>query len=179
MFGKEHVQLTQELRDLADDQGDSTAESDRVRYEKLRGLVGDVCAKFLPGIGAPVLLLHGRKDVMCPLENVHYFGQAMGSVVRAEGDSEFGSTKLSFVEIESEGVAGGDVNAHSADTSDSNRNRGNIVVFEEGKHNLHLRFAAEFNDIITAFIRKVDAGQSDSGQIRSSPGTAPIVQSAL
>jgi len=84
---------------------------------------GDVCSDEARSVCCPVLLLHGAKDPITPMDQAQWFALHVPGVMRAVEEGEGGS-------------------------------EGGVHVFPEGKHNIHQRFAAEFNAKVLRFLAK-------------------------
>ena len=69
-----------------------------------------VCLEELPDVKCPTLVLHGRKDPVCPLFHAEFLHRQI--------------------------------------------KQSELFLFPEGKHNIHLRYAQEFNTVVDQFLRK-------------------------
>lgn len=90
--------------------------------------------ELLPSITCPTLIIHGEKDAMVPSVHPQFLLQHVKDSRLICGDTP---SKV--------------VDLHGNDQLFASPFR--LHLMPEGKHNLHLRYAAEFNTLVEDFLR--------------------------
>lgn len=93
---------------------------------------GDICKKVLPKIKCPTLIVHGARDTLVFAEHSKYLEQNIAN-------SKYGFHSRAWYGRDS-----------SQDVLPAFRYR--LHIFEKGGHNVHLKYADEFNKLVTDFL---------------------------